>query len=262
VIACLGFLNYVLLRVYGSKGIYLTAVLGGLVNSTATAAELISTLSGTDLVELTVPVILMTSVSMFFRNLAILAIFAHYAIRTAALPLISMAAVAGFWIYRDRHKAADLERDVALNLGSPVSLKKVSSFALLFLALQVVATLGQRLMGNTGFQICQRFGRVIQQCKYNCRRSQYGDTRESNNGTSRPCRCAHLYRQRSRKSANSVASAEGKAGNAGTCSFLSASGCRRNHCRQLSMVVGKLTTVANMEAQTLHCSTRGERVGR
>src|ERR1700677_4693551 len=30
VIACLGFLNYVLLRVYGSKGIYLTAILGGL----------------------------------------------------------------------------------------------------------------------------------------------------------------------------------------------------------------------------------------
>jgi uncharacterized membrane protein (DUF4010 family) len=158
VIACLGFLNYVLLRVYGSKGMYLTAVLGGLVNSTATAAELISTLSGTDLVELTVPVILMTSVSMFFRNLAILAIFAHYAIRTAALPLISMAAVAGFWIYRDRHKAADLERDVALNLGSPVSLKKVCSFALLFLALQVVATLGQRLMGNTGFQIVSALG--------------------------------------------------------------------------------------------------------
>jgi uncharacterized membrane protein (DUF4010 family) len=39
-IACLGFLNYVLFRAYGSKGIYLTAILGGLVNSTATAAEL------------------------------------------------------------------------------------------------------------------------------------------------------------------------------------------------------------------------------
>jgi hypothetical protein len=46
VIACLGFLNYVLLRIYGSKGIYLAAVFGGLVNSTATVAELVSTLSG------------------------------------------------------------------------------------------------------------------------------------------------------------------------------------------------------------------------
>jgi uncharacterized membrane protein (DUF4010 family) len=158
VIACLGFLNYVLLRVYGSKGIYLTAILGGLVNSTATVAEIVSTLSGTDLVELTVPVVLLTSVSMFMRNLLILAIFAHAAIRTAALPLISMGVVAGYWIYRDRRKAAELHRDVSLHLGSPVSLKKVSTFGLLFLALQVVATLGQRLLGNAGFQIVSVIG--------------------------------------------------------------------------------------------------------
>jgi uncharacterized membrane protein (DUF4010 family) len=158
VIACLGFLNYVLLRVYGSKGIYLTAILGGLVNSTATVAEIVSTLSGTDLVELTAPMVLLTSVSMFARNLLILAIFAHAAIRTAALPLISMGAVAGYWIYRDRRKAAEVHRDVSLHLGSPISLKKVSTFGLLFLALQVVATLGQRLMGNAGFQIVSVIG--------------------------------------------------------------------------------------------------------
>src|ERR1700761_8056986 len=76
VIAGLGFLNYVLLRVYGSRGIYLTAILGGLVNSTATAAELTSTLVKSDLVDLTVPVIMLTSVSMFFRNLLLLGIFA------------------------------------------------------------------------------------------------------------------------------------------------------------------------------------------
>jgi uncharacterized membrane protein (DUF4010 family) len=158
VIACLGFLNYVLLRVYGSKGIYLTAILGGLVNSTATAAELISTLAETDLVELTVPVVLLTSVSMFARNLVILAIFEHAAIKTAALPLISMGLVAGFWIYRDRRKASAIKKEVSLNLGSPVSLAKVSKFALLFLALQVVATLGQRFIGNAGFQIVSILG--------------------------------------------------------------------------------------------------------
>jgi uncharacterized membrane protein (DUF4010 family) len=158
VIACLGFLNYVLLRVYGSKGIYLTAMLGGLVNSTATAAELVSTLSGTDLVGLVVPLVLLTSVSMFARNLVILAIFAHAAIRTAAFPLMAMGIVAGGWIYRDRHRAAMVERDVSLNLGSPVSLARVSTFALLFLALQVVATVGQRLIGNAGFQMVSVFG--------------------------------------------------------------------------------------------------------
>ncbi len=158
VIACLGFLNYVLLRVYGSKGIYLTAVFGGLVNSTATVAELVSTLSESDLVGLTVPVVLLTSVSMFFRNFIIFAIFAHGAIRTAAIPLIAMSLVAGYWVYRDRHRAADIEKEVTIDVGSPVSLRKVSGFALLFLILQIVATLGQRWIGNAGFQIVSVLG--------------------------------------------------------------------------------------------------------
>jgi len=158
VIACLGFLNYVLLRVYGSKGVYLTAVFGGLVNSTATVAELVSTLSASDLVDLTVPVVLLTSVSMFFRNFIILAIFARGAVRTAAIPLVAMSLVAGYRVYRDRHRATDIEKEVTIDVGSPVSLMKVSSFALLFLILQIVATLGQRWIGNAGFQVVSIFG--------------------------------------------------------------------------------------------------------
>ena len=160
VIACLGFLNYVLLRVYGSKGIYVTAMLGGLVNSTATAAELVSTLSGSELIGLVVPGYLARRrFPMFLRNLLILAIFARGAIRTAALPLIAMELIAAYWIYRDQViKAADVDQNMALDLGSPVSLRKVSSFAVLFLVLQIVATLGQRFMGNAGFQIVSVLG--------------------------------------------------------------------------------------------------------
>jgi uncharacterized membrane protein (DUF4010 family) len=161
VIACLGFMNYVLLRVYGSKGIYLTAILGGLVNSTAAVAELSSTLSATGLVSLTVPVVLLTSVAMFFRNVLILAIFAHSAIRTAALPLLAMAAVAAWWIYRDRNMAGQLDEGFSLTLASPISLRKVMSFALLFLVVQVLATLGQRLLGSTGFQIVSVLGGLV-----------------------------------------------------------------------------------------------------
>jgi uncharacterized membrane protein (DUF4010 family) len=146
------------LRVYGSKGIYFTAILGGLVNSTATVAEPVSTLAGTNLIDLAVPVVLLTSVSMFFRNLVILAIFAHDSVRTAALPLILMWSVAGYWIYRERKKAANIDRDVSLNLGSPVSLRKIFSFALLFLTLQLGATLAQRILGNAGFQIVSVVG--------------------------------------------------------------------------------------------------------
>lgn len=161
VIACLGFINYVLLRIYGSKGIYLTAALGGLVNSTASVVELSSTLSAEGFVSLTIPVVLLTSVAMFLRNILILAIFCHEAIRTAAAPLLAMSAVAGYWIYRDRSKAEKVEGELSLHLDSPVSLKRVFNFGLLFLSVQVVATLGQRAIGSTGFQIASGLGGLI-----------------------------------------------------------------------------------------------------
>jgi uncharacterized membrane protein (DUF4010 family) len=161
VIACLGFINYVLLRVYGSKGVYLTAILGGLVNSTASVAELSSTLQATGLATLTVSVTLLTSAAMFVRNILILAIFAREAIRTAALPLLAMTAVAGYWIYRDRNRAQEAESEVSLTLASPISLRRVLSFGLLFLAVQVAATLGQRLLGSAGFQMASVLGGLV-----------------------------------------------------------------------------------------------------
>lgn len=161
VIAGLGFLNYMLLRIYGSRGIYLTAVFGGLVNSTATAAELSTTLAAAGLESLTVPVILLTSVSMFFRNLIILTIFARSAVQMAILPLLAMTAVAGFWVFRNHRRAGEIDRNVTIELGSPVSLRKVSGFAGLFLVLQVVATLGQRWVGNAGFQIVSVLGGLV-----------------------------------------------------------------------------------------------------
>jgi uncharacterized membrane protein (DUF4010 family) len=161
VIACLGFMNYVLLRVYGSKGIYLTAILGGLVNSTASVVELSTTLARTSLASLTVPVVMLTSVAMFLRNVLILAIFTHEAIRTAALPLLAMSSVAAYGIYRERRKAETVEYGVSLTLTSPVSLKKVLNFGLIFLAVQVLAILGQRLIGSAGFEIVSVLGGLV-----------------------------------------------------------------------------------------------------
>lgn len=161
VIACLGFANYVLLRLYGSKGVYLTAALGGLINSTASVAELTSTLSSAGLVPLTVSVVLVTSIAMFLRNVLLLAIFARAAIPTAALPLLAMSAIAAYWIYRDRGKARGIEGIVPLKLDSPISLRKVLSLGVLFIAVQIVATLGQRLVGGAGFQIASFLGGLV-----------------------------------------------------------------------------------------------------
>jgi len=148
----------VLLRAYGSRGIFLTAILGGLVNSTATAAELASTLSATGLSSIAVPMVLLTSVAMFLRNITILAIFGLAAVRTAALPLLAMAMVAGFWIYWDYRKGETIQQNPTLELTSPISLIKVLRLALLFLLIQVLATLGRRHFGSTGFEIVSVLG--------------------------------------------------------------------------------------------------------
>src|SRR5580658_471041 len=65
-VAGIGFVNYVLLRIYGNRGLYYTALLGGLVNSTATVAELSTKLAQEDgLVSLAIPIVLLTVIAMF-----------------------------------------------------------------------------------------------------------------------------------------------------------------------------------------------------
>ena len=161
VVASLGFVNYVLLRVYGSKGLYPTAILGGLINSTATVAEMISTLSVAGFLKPTVAVVLLTSVAMFSRNLLILAIFSPSSVRFAVLPLLAMATIAAAWAYRERKKSEDGPTDPKLALASPVSLKKVLKFAGLFLGIQILGTLAQRMFGSSGLQVISVLGGLI-----------------------------------------------------------------------------------------------------
>jgi uncharacterized membrane protein (DUF4010 family) len=77
VIAGIGFVNYVLLKLYGTRGVYVSAFLGGLVNSTAAAAQLARPLGAANgmSIDVAVAALLLTIVAMFGRNLVILAIF-------------------------------------------------------------------------------------------------------------------------------------------------------------------------------------------
>jgi uncharacterized membrane protein (DUF4010 family) len=161
VVASLGFINYVLLRVYGSKGLYPTAILGGLINSTATVAEMVSTLPEAGLTGATVSVVLLTSIAMFSRNLLILAIFSPRSIRSAILPLLAMALIAAVWVYRERKKSAGSSADNQLALTSPVSLKKVLTFACLFLGIQILGTIAQRIFGSSGLQVISILGGLV-----------------------------------------------------------------------------------------------------
>lgn len=150
VIAGIGFANYVLLKMYGTRGIYLSGFLGGLVNSTAAAAELARPFgNGTTSLGVAVAALLLTILAMFACNLAILAIFSPAAVTTAAGPLIVMALGALVLVGRSRAHAGDAPTNI--HLESPVSVRHVLKFAVLFLLIQVVSTLGERHLGKFGF---------------------------------------------------------------------------------------------------------------
>lgn len=169
VVACLGFVNYVLLRVYGSNGVYTTALLGGLVNSTATIAELGGRLPAAGLEEKVAPALLLTSAAVYARNLVILAIFAHAAAARAWFPMVVMMAVSVLWTIKPLREARkeESERETTPkgaplpNLGSPVSIEMVLKFAALFLLIQIAATLAHRHLGNSGLQVVSALGGLV-----------------------------------------------------------------------------------------------------
>jgi len=158
VIAGIGFVNYLLLNVYGARGLYLSGFLGGFVNSSTAAVELAKPLvSANTPPTMAVGALLLTIIAMFLRNLILLALFAPSAAWYAALPILAMATAA--LVFAVHSKTDGNSQDI--HLQSPVSLKRVLSFALLFLAIQIVATLSERHLGRFGFLVISALGGFI-----------------------------------------------------------------------------------------------------
>ncbi len=151
VIAGIGFANYVLLRLYSTKGLYYAALLGGLVNSTAAVAELSGAIRDQEDGVLAggVAVLLLTNVAMFLRNVVILGIFARSAVPTALMPLAAMAVLAGGFTWASRDRSGTPVGP--MKLSSPVSLRRVLKFAVLFVVLAAAGTMAQRTFGQYGF---------------------------------------------------------------------------------------------------------------
>jgi Domain of unknown function (DUF4010)/MgtC family len=91
-IAALGFTNYVLLKLYGARGIELTGFLGGLVNSTFTVAELTQRARSYDgeLAEVTYRGVIFATSAMLIRNGMILGLFAPAVLLDSSIPLALM----------------------------------------------------------------------------------------------------------------------------------------------------------------------------
>jgi hypothetical protein len=159
-IAAIGFANYVLLRLYGGRGLLYTAVLGGLVNSTATVAELSVWLRdpSPEIERAGISLNFVTLAAMFVRNLALLAVFAPKAVPVALLPIAVMSGGAIGLVWLNRSSA---EPNHELKLSSPVSIRKLISFGTLFLAIEIAGTIGKRYLGHYGVLIVSLLGGLV-----------------------------------------------------------------------------------------------------
>ncbi len=149
-------MNYILWKVYGSRGAEITGFLGGLVNSMAAVAELASRVreAGEQIVGIAYRGVLLATAAMLLRNAVLLAFLSVGVLRLCVLPLALMFVASAVLAWRRLKVVPSAEGETAvpaLKLESPFSLWSALKFGLVFLLLQVGGTLGQRYLGTLGF---------------------------------------------------------------------------------------------------------------
>ena len=165
-IAALGFVNYVLLKLYGARGILLSSFFGGVVNSTVTVAYLGKRVDqdGRGPSELAFRGVALATAAMLLRNAVLLTVISTSAALAVAGPLalMTVAAFLAALLGRDRDVAQkDAGDGVASGLRSPFSLEAALLFGLIFLALQVIGTLAHRVLGQAGFYAVSVIGGTV-----------------------------------------------------------------------------------------------------
>ena len=164
-IAALGFVNYILWKIYGPRGIDITSFLGGLVNSTAAVAELARRVkeSGGELLAVAYRGCNLATTAMLLRNSLLLAILSWPALVSSLVPMVLMVSASIFFAWRSFKINDGLPDSEApkLNLEQPFSLSAALKFGLLFLALHIAERLPQRYLGIFGFYAVSTAGGLL-----------------------------------------------------------------------------------------------------
>ncbi len=160
VISAIAFTNYVLLRLYGTRGIRWTGLLGGLVNSTATVAELANR-ARVDPARLSVFALLgmlTANTAMLLRNGLILGVFDSAALSYGWLAVGFMLVASGLVTYFIRVREAET---APLRIQSPISVRHALTFGALFLLITLAGELANRAFGQTGFLVISALGGLV-----------------------------------------------------------------------------------------------------
>ena len=160
VISAIAFANYVLLRFYGTRGIRWTGLLGGLVNSTATVAELAHR-ARSDPARLSVYTLLgmlTADTAMLLRNGFILGVFFTPALAYGWLAVGAMLAASV--VLAARVRVADTET-APLEMRSPISLRYALTFGIVFVAIAIAEQLAYSRLGQPGFLLVAILGGLV-----------------------------------------------------------------------------------------------------
>lgn len=161
-IAGIGFVNYVLLRIYSTRGLYLGAIFGGLVNSSAAVAEVSARLQKVSNSSKVTVLCLLATIAMCVRNLVLATLFAPASIGATLLPLVVMSLVTAMWIWLDlRPKDGFTDQAGTVELSSPISVPKVLRFGLLFILIQVSGILLTKVFGGNGLLVTSFLGGLV-----------------------------------------------------------------------------------------------------
>jgi len=153
-IAGIGFVNYILWKLYGTRGIQLAGFLSGLVNSSVTVTELAARARETNgqLNSVAYRGVVLATAAMLIRNAIILGILAPRALLASLLSILFMLVTCViFGLKRTGPWTENASADVpVMKLESPFSLITALKFGLLFLLIQIVGLIAQKGIGEFG----------------------------------------------------------------------------------------------------------------
>lgn len=149
-ISGIGFVNYIIMKKYGSKGAAYTGFFGGLANSTAVVAEFINRIKAEPgLTMVAVSAVLLSDVAMCVRNLALCVFLAPSLLPKLVIPFGTMIIIGGLYAYRYLAR----EQAVSIKIHSPFSIRNALVFGTIFLAMVLLSTLATFKFGSAGFLV-------------------------------------------------------------------------------------------------------------
>ncbi len=162
-IAGIGFINYILWKLYGTRGADIAGFLGGLVNSSVTVSELASRAAGAgpEAIHGAYRGIVLATAAMLTRNILLLGILAPRALFYCLGAFAPMLLCCLLLLQPSRKLDLTTDKGPVVDLQLPFSLTVALKYGLLFLLLTVVGSLTLGLFGEAAFYAVSFVGGLL-----------------------------------------------------------------------------------------------------